>query len=289
MKTVQQQHTHFLLPVELQFRAIHTAWTPGETSDGQRVFFPAVNQNEKTRLAKVRDPEDIRNQFFKMKDDEDSALEFLDSVGVWSAVSDMRGRMDEIVEPRVRAMRFQGTFGHRYFNGKAGVISVEYLVSEQNYWRELCRDREKLRAAFGAVPIHGDWFTLMSNTLPVHLEWRDNHPHAVIQPITGTELFTALAWMDLIAGREVKICQNPNCGIEYTGGGNKYCDALCERANTKRAYWHRIKRAEAVIRANPDLSIPKLIERLAKAGIKRDSDWVVEAQARVKIQKRKKR
>ncbi|MDR3742169.1 MAG: hypothetical protein P4L40_24385 [Terracidiphilus sp.] len=278
MKTVPQQHTHFSLPVELQFRAIHTAWTAGETSDGQRALFPAVNQNEKIRLAKVRDPEDIRNQFFKMKDDEESALEFLDSVGVWFAVSDMRGRMDEIVDPRVRAMRFQGAFGHRYFNGRAGVVSVEYLVSERNYWRGLCRDREKLRAAFGAAPTDGDWFTLMSNTLPVHLEWRGKHPHAVIQPITGTELLTALAWMDIISGRESKPCQN--CGNEYTGGGSKFCDALCERAHTKREYRRRVKQAEDIIRANRDLSTVKLLEKLAEAGIPRERNWVVKTKAK---------
>src|ERR1039458_643067 len=235
MKVVPQKHTQFSLPVELQFRAIHTAWTSGETSDGQRALFPAVNQNEKIRLTKVRDPEEIRNQFFKMKDDEDSALEFLDSVGVWFAVSDMR-ETDELVSPRVRAARFQGKFGHRYFKGKAQVVSVEYLVGARNYWRELCRDRKKLRSEFGPGPNQGDWFTLTSNTLPVHLEWRDNHPHAVIQPITGMELLTALAWMDVISERECKTCQN--CGNEYTGAGSKFCDALCERANTKREYRH---------------------------------------------------
>jgi hypothetical protein len=188
--------------------------------------------------------------------------------------------MDEVVSPRVRAARFQGTFGHRYYKGKAQVVSVDYLVGAQNYWRELCRDREKLRAAFGPGPAHGDWFTLESNTLPVHMEWRDHHPHAVIQPIFGTELLTALAWMDLVSEREVKICQNPNCGIEYTGGGSRFCDALCERANTKRAYRHRIRQAEAVIRANPDQSTFKLLEKLAETGIKREREWVVKAKAK---------
>ncbi|MGO9335940.1 MAG: hypothetical protein ACLPY1_00370 [Terracidiphilus sp.] len=287
MNTVPKKHTQFSLPVELQFRAIHTTWTPGETSDGQRALFPAVSQQDKGRLAKVRDPEEIRNQFFRMGDVEDSALEFLNSVGVWLAVSDMRGRMDEIIEPRVRAMRFQGAFGHRYFNGRAQVINVEYLVGERRYWRELCRDRAKLRAAFGAAPTDSDWFTLMSNTLPVHLEWRDSHPHAVIQPITGTELLTALAWMDIISGRECKICQNPKCGIEYTGGGSKFCDALCERANTKREYRNRLKQAEALIRTNLDLSIQKMIVKIAEeVGVKREREWVIKVKARVQTRKR---
>jgi hypothetical protein len=218
-----------------------------------------------------------------MDDDENSALEFLNSVGVWLAVNDMRGTL-EIEDPRIRAMRFQGTFGHRYMNGRASVMSVEYLAAERKYWREMCRDRAKLRAAFGsASPDGADMFTLMSNTLPVHLEWAGKHPLAIIQPITGTELLTALAWMDLIEEREGKTCQNPNCGIEYTGGGSKFCDALCERANTKRNSRRRAKQAEAIIRTNPNLPIRILLEKLAEAGIKRKRDWVVKAKTRTQL------
>ncbi|HEY6491461.1 MAG TPA: hypothetical protein VIY99_20200, partial [Terracidiphilus sp.] len=164
--------------------------------------------------------------------------------------------------------------------GRAIVMSLEYLVSEQAHWRKLCRDHRKLRAAFGPAPTSGDWFTLMSNTLPVHLEWRGNHPHAAIQPITGTELLTALAWMDLISERECKICENPKCGIEYTRGGSKFCDAVCERANRKRTYRHRIKRAETIVRANRELSTPKLLQKLAEVGIKRQRDWVARVKAK---------
>jgi hypothetical protein len=103
---------------------------------------------------------------------------------VWLTVTDMR--VDEILDQRFRAMRFQGAFGHRYFNGRAGVVSVEYLAGERKYWREPCRDRTKLRAALGPAPRVDNRFALMSNTLPVHLEWRGKHPHAVTQPITGT-------------------------------------------------------------------------------------------------------
>jgi hypothetical protein len=117
----------------------------------------------------------------------------------------------------------------------------------------------------------------MSNTLPVHLEWRGKHPHAVIQPITGTELLTALAWMDIISGRESKPCQN--CGNEYTGGGSKFCDALCERAHTKREYRKRVRQAEAIIRANLDLSTAKLLVKLEEAGTPRERAWVVKLKA----------
>jgi hypothetical protein len=75
-----------------------------------------------------------------------------------------------------------------------------------------------------------------ANKLPVHMEWRGRHPHAVIQPITGRELLIALAWIDLVTGAECKVCNNSNCGIEYTRGGRKFCSWQCEHANTMRTY-----------------------------------------------------
>jgi hypothetical protein len=133
--------------------------------------------------------------------------------------------------------------------GRALVSTVESLQHEQKYWRELIKNRAKLRAEFTAPPSVGSTgapkhFALMSdfrNTLPVHLEWRGKHPYAVVQPITGIELLTALAWIDLITGARFKVCKK--CGIEYTGGGPKFCGWRCEHANTVQA-WRRRKRNE---------------------------------------------
>jgi hypothetical protein len=120
------------------------------------------------------------------------------------------------------------------------------------------------------------------NTLSVHLEWMGKHPHTVTRPISGTGLLAALAQIDLVNGAAVKVYQNPNCGIEYAGGRTKFCSLECERANTKRAYRHRIRHAEVIIRANPDLPIHTLVEKPADAGIKRTRDWVSQAKAAVK-------
>jgi len=219
---------------------------------GERCLVPGVNQNVERRPAPVTDPEDIRKRFFRMKMDEDSVREFLNSVGVWSAIEgphtlDETGTrlLSDNTPVGVPEMRLQGAFGHRWFRGRAQIETVESLQAEQHHWRELRRNRAKLRKAFavappgGATPHRKAAFALESavrNTLRMHLEWRGKHAHAVVQPITGRELLTALAWIDLITGADCKVCQNPNCGIEYTRGGSKFCSSQCERANTMRTY-----------------------------------------------------
>jgi hypothetical protein len=238
------KHTHFSLPVELQFLGIPTTWTAEENSDGERVLFPAVSQRDERKFSRIADPEEIRKQFFKTELNEESALDFLNGVGVWWAVQDLRD-WQRVTDRRIRAMRLRGAFGRREFTGRAVTATVESLRDEQKYWRELLRSRAKLRGAFGPPPSSDrsqgekEWFVIMSdfgNTLPVHLEWRGKHPHAVIQPITGRELLAALAWIDLVAGAEYKVCQNPNCQIEYMHGGRKFCSWQCEHANTTRRY-----------------------------------------------------
>jgi len=252
MQTISSKHTQFSVPIELQFRGIPTTWTAGENSDNERVLFPAVSQNEKKRLPRVDDPEEIRKQFFKTEFDERSALEFLNAVGIWFAVEDWRD-WQRTRDPRIKSMRVRAVSGHREFNGRAVVATVESLQHEQKYWRELLNNRRKLRAAFGPPPSaevsqgKKEWFAMMShfgNTMPVHLEWRGKHPHAVIQAITGRELLVALAWIDLVMGAECKVCQNPNCGIEYSRGGRKFCSWQCEHANTMRTYRMNLKESK---------------------------------------------
>jgi hypothetical protein len=144
-------------------------------------------------------------------------------------------------------------------NGRASIETLKSLQEEQKHWRELRRSHAKLRAAFaggpsvGSAPYLKDKFAIESrfgNTLPVHLEWRGKHPHAVIQPVTGRELLIALAWLDLVTEAEGKICQNPKCRIEYTLGGRKFCSWQCEHANTMRTYRKNLKEKEAAKRRN---------------------------------------
>jgi hypothetical protein len=251
------------LPIELQFLAIPTRWTVREEKmSGERCLVPAVNQHVGRRLSPIQDPEEIRKQFFKMKPDENSALDFLNGVGVWSAIEDTHqtdgpdGRLlSGNASVGVREMRLTGAFGHKWLCGRAGIETVETLQQEQKHWRDLLRNRTKLRAAFApgpsvdSAPYLKDQFAIESkfgNTLQVHLEWRGRHPRAVIQPVTGRELLVALAWIDLVTGAECKVCQK--CGIEYTRGGRKFCTWQCEHANTMREYRVNLKEYKLAVK-----------------------------------------
>ncbi len=251
MATVSLNHTHFNVPIDLQFFAIPTHWsTRREGLRNEDQFIPAVNQHIERKLARVSDPEDIRKKFFRMELDGESTSCFLNNeIGVWSMLEEPPEISATDSTEILSGMRLLGGFGHRYLNHWASIESVAGLREEQKRWRELCRNRRKLRETLGPAPStesspgHKSVFALLSqfgNTLPVHLEWRGKHAHAVIQPVTGRELLIALAWIDLVTGAECKVCQR--CGIEYSWGGRKFCNWQCEHANTMRTYRMNLKK-----------------------------------------------
>jgi hypothetical protein len=262
MGNIASKHTHFTLPIDLQFSAVPTRWTAREEKlSGERCLVPAVSQHVERRLSRIADPEDIRKQLFRMEIEEKSALDFLNGVGVWSAIGDaalVNGPNGSLLSGNVpvgiQEMRLSGAFGHRWLDSFASIETIESLRREREHWRELKRNRRKLRAAFApgpardSAPYLKDRFALESrfgNTLQVHLEWRSKHPRAVIQPVTGRELLIALAWIDLVTGAECRVCQNEKCGVEYTRGGRKFCSWQCEHANTMRTYRMSLKEKAA--------------------------------------------
>jgi hypothetical protein len=263
MKKVTPNHTRFNIPIELRFEAIRTSWTPREEKmSGEWCLVPAVSQRVERRLSPITDPEDIRKQFFRMKIDEKSALDFLNGVGVWSAVADtelVNGPNGSLLSGNVPVeMRLSGAFGHRWLNGRASIETVESLQMEQEHWRELRRNRRKLREAFAPGPARDsaphlkDKFAIESrfgNTLEVHLGWRGKHPHAIIQPVTGRELLIALAWIDLVTEAECRVCQK--CDEPYTRGGSKFCSRQCEHANTMRTYRIKLREKAAKTKDRP--------------------------------------
>jgi hypothetical protein len=187
-----------------------------------------------------------------MGNDEESALEFLNSVGVFSAEEsdhisvwpDGKLRKGEVIVGDKESY-LTGSFGHRFIqDGRAHPWELESLCRKRDKWRDLMRSSSmKLRKMFG--PFSGSsveeaWsFAAESrfrNTLPIHLEWQGRHPLAVIQPITVEELLKALTWIDLTTGATVRVCANVNCGIEYTRGGSKFCTRLCEHATAVRTW-----------------------------------------------------
>ena len=267
MGTIHTSPIRFSIAVELRFVGIQTHWIAREQG-GKRYLVPLVNQRLGRKNAGIADPDEIRNRFFKMKNDEQSALDFLNGVGVWSAEEDpyitpwSDGTLRKGgVEVGVKDSLLVGAFGHRYFRGRATEIRLEGLCHERDRWRSLMRgNTAKLRKLFW--PLSGDSVeekyifaanTQFGNTLPVHLEWqpKSDCPRAVIQPMTGEELLIALAWIDLVTEAEFKVCAK--CGTEYTRGGRKFCTLQCEHANTMHTYRLKLKR-----KAEKHLRLPRV-------------------------------
>jgi hypothetical protein len=115
--------------------------------------------------------------------------------------------------------------------------------------------------------------------------WPFSGQHEPTPGLYCPDMSTAVAMALFMDG--VRVC--PFCGetfIPKLGKARTYCKSAHGVADRTARSRDKTKRAEALIRANSDLSVPKLIEKLAEAGIKRARDWVVKAKARVKAQKR---
>jgi hypothetical protein len=211
------------ISLELRFLRIPTIWTRhkgvfhDERGEHTEYFFaPEVRQDVERRFVIEDDPWKLRNEFLRMKHTEEAALQFLEHVGVWNAVS---GQEPQGNLPKTA---LSGAFGFRLFHGSARPVSLEELWDEQESWNDKLKNPAKLRAEFRPPPNDNDiphehisfaFDTHFANTLPTHLEWKRS-PQAVIQPITGRELLIATAWIDLVSGSEFQVCQN--CGIPFT-------------------------------------------------------------------------
>ena len=196
------------------------------------MLVPKVDQRPERKLEVASaDPRALRTEFLKLPHSESAALSFLEKIGLWAAEWDSDVALRYYSTDAMKSESGDllcGDFGYRYFSGRPVPISIEELWAEQEHWRELLLDPPQLRARFpvapneSAPPSHKLWFatqTHFGNTLPVHLEWQKGsrqHAQAVVQPITGHELMIAAAWVDLVSGSQVQICQRPDCGTPFT-------------------------------------------------------------------------
>jgi hypothetical protein len=230
------------IPIAIEVRCLRvlTRWAlRKETLSGEWMLVPEVNQDMECRLATIDDPWELRNQFFRMRHDEKAAFEFLNQVGVW------RAHADPHVSASAGEMLLSGDFGYRLFFGRALPLTLEQLWRDQDHWANLLRSPSLLRAEFGPAPADDappfkkfDFAAKanLSNTLPLHLEWRRSSPNAVIQPITGWELLIATAQVDLVSGAAFQVCQRMDCGIPFSGRRRKYCQWYCGHIESVRAH-----------------------------------------------------
>ncbi len=232
--------TRIPIAIELRFLRIPTRWgLRKENLSGAWMLVPEIDQAMEPKLTPIGSPWELRNQFFRMKHDENAAFEFLNQVGVWRAIDDPH------VTASAGKMLLDGAFGHRLFLGRALPLTLEDLWRHQDHWASMLRTPSLLRAEFGrvpacdAAPFEKMEFSLkanLNNTLPLHMEWDRGRPHAVAEPITGWELLIATTQVDLVTGAPFQVCQRRDCGISFSGRRRKYCQWYCGHIESVRAH-----------------------------------------------------
>lgn len=191
------------------------------------------------KIEKIAEPWELRDKFFRMKHEETAAIEFLNEVGVWSAVKDKR-----VPEwARAAGLELSGAFGYQFFFGWAQPITFEQLWRHQEHWRTLLLNPKNLRKEFGpappedAAPFEKVDFAMKAdfqNSLSIHMEWqrkrpdsKEEIPSGVVQPITFRELLNATTHVDLLSRARFYVCQRPDCAIPFTGRKRKFCEWYC--------------------------------------------------------------
>lgn len=109
--------------------------------------------------------------------------------------------------------------------------------------------------------------------------WPFSGQHEPTPGLYCPDMSTAVAMALFMDG--VRVC--PYCGetfIPKPGKARIYCKPAHGVADRTARSRDKTKRAEAIIRANPHLAISKLLEKIGKAGIEREREWVVKAKAK---------
>ena len=244
--------TRVKLSVEARFFRIPTRWEidqappqefyrrhqfNGKQLKGKKktvpVAVPSFTDNVgETKLVEV-DGWELRNRFLQMKQTAESAISFLQEVGVW-AISE-----DEHVTIGLDEGALSGAFGARLVRGWAVPVSLSQLWEVQRYYRELLANADEIRRKFGPSPPADAPITdktgfavvtTFENTLPMHIEWRRGHATAVVEAITCHEMLMVTTQMDLLRGARFRYCQRPDCHIPFpvtTEHRKIYCSWYC--------------------------------------------------------------
>lgn len=209
------------------------------------MLVPEIEQRRDyiANLAEIDDPSALRGEFLRLKHTEAASLEFLAKVGVWNAVEDRNPPSWS------QSMLMSGSFGYRYFNGRALPLTLEELWRQQSDWRSLLENPDALRSQFSTPPpseatphekLKFSVNSLAFNTLQIHVAWQKQtrrqengqkntavEPVAVLQTITGWEMLVATTHLDLLQRANFQRCQRSDCGIPFTGRERKYCSWYC--------------------------------------------------------------
>ena len=230
----------------------------------ERTFWPRVKSH--SQVENLSDPLTLRAELFrtfngvwadKNRDPElveQSVLMFLDRIGAWRIVPAERSMWVDRAEAKM-GMRTSATFLHRsVVDAYVVPFTLDELLDEIEYWYRVIKastNSAKLKKAFASPPDNGlisdqFWFAqgaIIANTLPVSLEWEGRYSHGVVEPITGSELFAALAWADALnRGTLPQVCAHCKTRFNYHRK-RTHCTCACAHAAAVSAYKRR-KRAD---------------------------------------------
>lgn len=134
-------------------------------------------------------------------------------------------------------MLMVGSFGSRFFVGRALWLTLNDLWVDQNHFKRLHRDLGKHQKDPNRRVKLGDNLP----ELPARMEWVDKYPRLIIRPITGRELMTTMIWLGLTDVLKFQACQNPKCRKEFIWDEQRmYCpDRECAHAVAQRNYRQR--------------------------------------------------
>ncbi len=232
------------LTVEVRFLRVPTEWTATTLTRGNRTgpgAVPAVSRTVAYKPVEL-DGWEWRGKFFRLRlGDESAALSFLTEVGIWDAQQDLLSS-----EGTAGRSLLSGPYGGRYLSGRAAPVLLDDFWREQTRWRTDLLHPAKLKAQFGSPPgsgarphdqLHFAVSSTYLNALPLRIEWRGQHPIAVIETITGRELLIATTHLDLLRGAKFKVCRRPDCAIPFsveTRHKRKYCSWYCGHIESVR-------------------------------------------------------
>jgi hypothetical protein len=244
------------LPVEVRFLRVPTDWSLKTDAQGRRVAVPTVSKAEQCNLNQV-DGYELRRKFLRMND-EKTALQFLQEVGLWDFFEDRSAGKGS------HANELHGSIGSRLFCGRAPEVPLTELRETRDWWRRVLRNNAEVRERFGEFPSNifrfggreakgGDakfLFALQTkflNHFELHIEWRKGKAFAVIETATAEEMLNAVLHLDLLRGAKFRMCARGDCSIPFSFVGaykKKFCDWSCAHVVAERKRRRRKNREE---------------------------------------------
>jgi hypothetical protein len=269
------------LPIHVRFERIPVRWeirsVKGDSRhDGGEYAFPTLVTDGSLDAFMVSelDAWTCRDEFFAIPENDNEKLRrFLERVGIWMREDfDLKGHWSKEVT-------------RHYREGNPIPVAVPGLWRFRESLRRALVNKKAFKETYAAPlprPKTGRQLLQQSDIeFPLSLELT-GVAAGVVTLTDAYHMLQATVFFDVARGIRFKVCQREDCKAPFPVESEHervFCTQYCGHLVSQRAN----RRAETIVRANPKLSIKKLIEKIkVEVGIKKDRDWVVKAKARTR-------